>query len=81
MGQNMMAMRGGAMMGAGMGAGMGGGMMRGMPGMMSMGANGFGGAPFMGGGRGVPQGPRGGMMQGGGGRGGMMGGGGMGTIF
>jgi len=71
MGQNMMAMRGGGMMG--------GGMMRGMPGMMGMGGNGFGGAPFMGGGRGAPQGPRGGMMQGGGGgRGGMMGGGGMG---
>jgi len=69
---NMMAMRGGGMMG--------GGMMRGMP-MMGMAGNGFGGGPFMGG-RGVPQGPRGGMMQGGGGRGGMMGGGGgMGTIF
>jgi hypothetical protein len=74
--QNMMGMRGGGMMG--------GGMMRGMPGMMGMPGNGFGGGPFMGGGgRGVvPQGPRGGMMQGGGGRGGMMGGGGgMGTSF
>jgi hypothetical protein len=74
--QNMMGMRGGGMMG--------GGMMRGMPGMMGMGGNGFGGGPFMGGGgRGVvPQGPRGGMMEGGGGRGGMMGGGGgMGTNF
>lgn len=67
---------------------MGGGMMRGgMPGMMGMAGNGFGAAaPFMGGGgRGIPQGPRGGMMGGGmgGGRGGNMmgGGGGMGMNF
>jgi len=72
---NMMGMRSGGMMG--------GGIMRGMPGIMGMPGNGFGGGHFMGGGgRGVPQGPRGGIMQGGGGRGGMMGGGGgMGMIF
>lgn len=60
---------------------MGQNMMPRMPGMMGMAGNGFGGNQFMGGGRGgIPQGPRGGMMQGGGGRGGMMGGG-MGANF